>query len=193
MSQSFRRFLVQLRLDPFLSLMLDGFIPAFLLAFLTLEEVWLLLAMVWVLLCDLLSKAAARWKLPGISRPLTPDFYAVRAWNGAWSIFQRRPPGGRKMDCRALLEGLVREQRLLPGALWPGFYQTVTHDTVLRRLKATPNAQVLEVAAVYTASLEHICRHMTGGRCRRCKKACPLLVFQKVTRPFYYVRFCIKE
>lgn len=193
MSQSFRRFFVQFRLDPFLPLMLAGFIPAFLLAFLMLEELWLAVSLVWVLLCDLLSKAAARWKLPGISQPLTPDFYAVRAWNGTWSIFQRRPPGGREMDCRALLEGLVREQHILPTALPPGRYQTVTHDTVLRRLKAMPDAVIQEVMPVYTATLEHICRHMTGGRCRRCKKACPFLAFRKGTRPFYYVRFCIKE
>lgn len=192
MSRSFKRFLLQLRLDPLAFLQAAGFAVFFFLTYASLEGRWLLCAAAWVLLFALLERAASRGWPTWYAIPLTPNFYAVRAFGGRRTIFQRRPPKARTADCRALLRGLLEEQRLLPKALPPGRYQATTHDVVLRRLRAMETASGIEVRPIYKVPMARIRAQLTGGRCRSCRQRC-IFPAEGEPRQFYLVRFTIER
>lgn len=192
MSQSLTRLLCQIRLDPILALLLAGYAPALLLAFLTLEVGWIFFALLWTGLCTLLGRMAARGWPRRFAMPLTRNFYAVRSWGGRWSIFQRRPHGPCRADCKALLRSLAEEQRRLPAALPPGRYRALTHATVLRRLRAMETAVEVAAVPVYKLSLAGIRAQMTGGRCKHCKGRCPFPQDDGTARQFYLVSFRIR-
>lgn len=179
MSQGFKKFLWQLRIEPISQLMLMGYAIFLVLTVLTLNEIYLILCLSWVLLFTILGRTANNGHPAWLATVLTPNFYAVRSLNGRWSIFQRRRGKGGPADRRAALKELVAEQTLLPAALKPGWYQAITHDTVLRRLKAMPNASEVEVTPAYRAVLKT--SRGKGG------------TGSKIKRRFYLVRFTIAE
>ena len=192
MSQSFKRFLLQLRLDPLALLQTAGFAMFFFLTYASLAGGWLLCAAAWVFLFEALERVASRGWPAWYATPLTPNFYAVRAFGGRRTIFQRRPPNARTAGCKALLRGLLEEQRLLPCALPPGRYQAATHDAVLRRLRAMETASHIAVRPVYTVSMARIRTQLTAGRCQSCRQRC-IFPAEGEPRQFYLVRFTIER
>lgn len=181
MRQGFRKLLFQIRLHLPSQIMLGGYLIFVVLALITLEQRWLFLALLWVVFCWALGRAANEGRPAGLSAVLTPNFYAVRCLNGRWSIFQRRRRKQRHGDRRAYLKELVAEQRLLPAALKPGRYQALTHGTVLRRLKAMKNAVDIQVTPAYRAALQ-------AQRGRGCRAG-----VEGKKRQFYLVWFTITE
>ena len=177
MSQGFKKFLWQLRVEPISQLMLMGYTVFLLLMVLTLNGVYLILALSWIILFTILGRTANNGHPAWLATILTPNFYAVRALNGRRSIFQRRHGKGGPADRRAALKELVAEQTLLPAALKPGRYQAITHDTVLRRLKALPNVSEVTVVPAYRAVLKTPMGKGGNG--------------SKIKRHFYLVRFTI--
>ncbi|MEA4934338.1 MAG: hypothetical protein VB071_12290 [Lawsonibacter sp.] len=180
MSQGFKQFLWQLRIEPISQLMLMGYAIFLVLMVLTLDGVYLMLALFWVLLLTILGRTANNGHPAWLATVLTPNFYAVRALNGRWSIFQRRRGKGGPADRRAALKELVAEQTLLPAALKPGRYQAITHDTVLRRLKALPNVSEVVVTPAYRAALK-----ATWGKGLRGSRR----FASRKRKQFYLVRF----
>lgn len=179
----------QLKLSPFVGPMLTGWaVLALLLPPIgaDLYTAVLLWTAAWAVLEHIAPKGhPGKWV-----RLLTPNFYAVRSLDGCWRIFQRRPE--RKGDCRQLLKDLLEDQRRLPEALTPGLYRTLTHETILARLKGMDNVAVLSSSPAYVATLEDTINQAVGRHCRLCKERCPFPGRQTL-RQFYDVRFLVKE
>lgn len=191
MSRNFdpiRRFWFLTRANPIQRLLWCGYLILLLLA--PMHIAFLLLAVLWAAVWLLLDKLAAAVRLPGLAKPLTPNFYALRSPWGWQGVFQRKPPGGGT-PCRELLLGLCREQNALPDALTPGRYRTVTHETVLRRLRCMENASIRSIQYAYTANMAGIYDTMTGGRCRHCTAPCLFYKAAEKERQFYFVVFDI--
>lgn len=154
MSQSFRKLFYQIRIYPIFQLMLAGYLLFIILAYVLPSGLCFLFALVWVILFSRLDRAANGGRPACLATALTPNFYAVRCLGGRWSIFQRRRKKRLYGNRRTYLKELAAEQRLLPAALKPGQYQTLTHDTVLRRLMAMENAADIQVTPAYRAALQ---------------------------------------
>ena len=86
MNQSFKRLLLQLRLDPLALLQAAGFAVFFFLTYASLAGGWLLCAAAWAFLFEALERAASRGWPAWYATPLTPNFYAVRAFRGRRTI-----------------------------------------------------------------------------------------------------------
>lgn len=195
MSQNFngaRAFLWGLRVNPLLPPLLGGYALLAAIALCTGGAAWLFFSLLWVLTFAALDWLAAHGRPRWLALGLTPHFYAVRAPAGWYGIFQRRPDGGRSTDCKALLRSLAEQQRRLPAALPPGRYRALTHETVLRRLRAMENASIITATPAYTADLARIRSRMTGGRCKHCKQKCPFPQDTSVKRQFYFVTFQVR-
>lgn len=144
------------------------------------------LLLLWSVLLALLEHMAPYGWPKSRARRLTPNFFAVRDINGCWRVFQCRPKG--KEDCQTLLRELLSDRRRLPGALTPGSYRALTHDTILCRLRRMPNVDICSCTPVYVATLEDTVSMAVRGRCRHCKERCPFPGLKK-PRTFYDVCF----
>jgi len=148
------------------------------------------LAFMWVLLMAILFMTSRHGHPRYLTRILTPNFYSVRLLPGRWTIYQRRVAKQKELpDCKTLLKDLVAEQNRLPAALEPGRYKTLTHDTVLHRLRRMQNARDIVVKPAYMSDMKSICAAMTGKRCKKCKEPCPFLAQRETPRQFYLVTF----
>ena len=119
---------------------------------------------------------------------MTPNFFAVRDIAGCWRIFQRRPE--RVENCKALLRELLEDQHRLPASLTTGLYRTLTHDTILNRLRGMGNVAILSSSPAYMATLEDTITRAVGRRCQHCTERCPFRGKRKL-RQFYEVRFLV--
>lgn len=202
MNQSFssvRRFWCQLLVDPFLLPLVLGYAILLLTACAPVSGLWASIAQVlvdltlgWVILVAILSMASRQGYPRCFSRILTPNFYSIRLLSGRWTIYQRRAAKQKDLpDCKTLLKDLVAEQTKLPAALEPGRYKTLTHDTVLNRLRRMQNARDIVAKPAYMANMKSICAAMTGKRCKNCKEPCPFLAQREKLRQFYLVTFKI--
>lgn len=145
----------------------------------------LLWAALWAIWEGLMAKGWPRcW-----NRSLTPNFMAVRDLAGCWRIFQRPAPPG---SCKEILKELLADQRRLPEALEPGMYRTLTHDTILNRLRQVDNVEILVCKPAYVATLEATLSGAVRGRCSRCSNRCPF-PGRRQLRQFYDVRFLIQK
>lgn len=188
-SSKLRRIWWQLKLDPFLAPMLAGWV-IIVMAAPWIGAGWSYTALLlWGALWAFLEHVAPRGWPRGRVRLLTPNFWAVKDLSGCWRIFQRRPE--EKGDCRQLLKGLLAEQRSLPDALTPGQYRTLTHETILVRLRQMPNVAILSCRPAYVATLEETINQATGKRCRHCAQRCPFPRRRK-PRQFYDVRWKVR-
>ncbi len=187
MSRNFnrlRRFWFLLRADPAQQALWSGYL--LLLCLTPFSPLFLLPALLWAALWLLLCRSAPRGRPRWLSRPLTPNFYALRSPFGWMGVFQR--PAG-PLPCRDLILGLCKEQIALPAALPPGLYRAVTHETVLHRLERMERAHILRKEFAYSAPLSAIYHTMTGGACRRCQNPCRLYSAAGNPRPFFFVVF----
>lgn len=181
----------QFKMDPFVAPLLIGWGIVFMMSPVAPPSRILYLTVFWGLFCATLEYLTFRGYTPS-ERPLTPNFHAIRDWEGYWRIFQRKP-SQTTTDCRSLLKKLLEDQQRLPEALTPGFYRTITHSTILNRLKAMEHITILSVRPAYIAPLDDTISHVTGHRCRRCSvTSCP---FPKrhMPRQFFDVRFIVEE
>lgn len=189
-SSNWRRFWLQAKVNPFIGPLLTGW------AVLTLTAPligvgWLYAALLlWGALWAILEHVAPKGHPKLWVRLLTPNFFAVLDFTGCWRIFQRRPE--QRQDCRQLLKDLLEDQRRLPGALMPGIYCTLTHETILARLKGMDNVAILSSSPAYVATLEDTITRATGRKCGSCSQRCPFPGRQR-PRQFYDVRFLILE
>lgn len=143
----------------------------------------LLWATLWAIWEGLMAKGwPRRW-----NRSLTPNFIAVRDLAGCWRIFQRPAPAG---SCKEILKELLADQRRLPEALEPGMYRTLTHDTILNRLRQMDNVEILSCKPAYVATLEATLSGAVRGRCSHCSGRCPFLGRRQL-RQFYDVCFLV--
>ncbi len=123
------------------------------------------------------------------NRSLTPNFIAVRDFAGCWRISQRPAPPG---NCKEILRELLADQRRLPEALEPGKYRTLTHDTILNRLRQMDNVEILACKPAYVATLEATLSGAVQGRCSHCSNRCPFPGRHQL-RQFYDVRFLVRK
>lgn len=185
MSQSFnslRRAWCKFCADPFLPPLLVGYGLLMTMAFIASSTALAGCAAAWTILIAILFNACPRGCPPGLARVLTPNFFAVRLWSGRWGIYQKRPTG--HTDCRELLKSLLEDRHRLPAALTPGRYFTITHETVLKRLRQLPNAKDITVRPAYTAAL--------ASPCIRCGTKCSFALKKSNKRAFYVVTFAIE-
>lgn len=193
MSRSFnyiRRVWHGLFVDPFFWPAMLGYGVSVIIASATTNLLWLAIGVGWVAVILVLMHSCPRGRPHRLARLLTPHFYCVRFLSNRWTVFQRRATAKKEQpDCRLLLKDLVAEQIRLPDALLPGRYVTITHDTVLHRLKKMQNARVLSEKPIYTSTMAAICSAMTGGRCKKCKNHCAFATQRKQARQFYKVEF----
>lgn len=183
-SSKLRRLWCRLKMDPFFGPAMAG------VAFLVVLEPWIgvtpccVAMMSWTAFWAVLEHVALKGRPRFWTRNLTPNFFAVRV-AGYWRIFQR--PAAR-IDCKSVLRELLADQRRLPDALEPGLYRTLTHDTILNRLRRMDNVEILSCRPVYVATLEDTIAGATKGRCSKCSGPCPF-PGRKQLRQFYDVRF----
>lgn len=190
-SSKLRWYWCQLRINPFIGPMVTG-LAVFALTMPLIGEGWFYAALLlWGALWAALEHVAPKGYPPRRVRLLTPIFYAVQDLTGCWRIFQRRPATAPE-GCQDLLKDLLEEQHRLPAALTPGLYRTLTHDTILGRLKRMDNVAILSSSPAYVATLEETINQVMGKRCRRCTQRCPFPGRQKL-RQFYDVCFLVKE
>lgn len=190
-SSKLRWYWCQLRINPFIGPMVTG-LAVFALTMPLIGEGWFYAALLlWGALWAALEHVAPKGYPPRRVRLLTPNFYAVQDLTGCWRIFQRRPATAPE-GCQDLLKDLLEEQHRLPAALTPGLYRTLTHDTILGRLKRMDNVAILSSSPAYVATLEETINQVMGKRCRRCTQRCPFPGRQKL-RQFYDVCFLVKE
>lgn len=190
MRQSFRlrRSWWRLKLDPFVGPSLAG------VAVLAVLEPWMGLTpcsvavLLWAAFWAILEHVALKGRLQRWSRSLTPNFFAVRV-AGCWRIFQRPAPSG---SCKEILKELLADQRRLQEALVPGTYRTLTHDTILSRLRRMDNVAILSCKPAYVATLEDTISGATKGRCAKCSGPCPF-PGRRQLRQFYDVRFLVQK
>ncbi len=187
-SSKLRRLWCRLKLDPYIGPMVAS--AAILVALTpwvgpTVEYVSVLLwAVLWAIWEGLMAKGRPRSWI----RSLTPNFIAVRDLAGCWRISQRPVPPG---SCKEILRGLLADQRRLPEALEPGVYRTLTHDTILHRLRQMDNVEILACKPAYVATLEATLSGAVQGRCSHCSNRCPF-PGRKQFRQFYDVYFLLK-
>lgn len=188
-SSKLRRLWCRLKLDPYIGPMVAS---ATILVALTpwvgptVEYVSVLLwAVLWAIWEGLMAKGRPRnW-----NRSLTPNFIAVRDLAGCWRISQRPAPPG---NCKEILRGLLADQRRLPEALEPGVYRTLTHDTILHRLRQMGNVEILACRPAYVATLGDTLCGAVRGRCSHCSSRCPF-PGRHLLRQFYDVRFLVRK
>lgn len=200
MNRSFntlRRIWCQLLVDPFLLLLVLGYVILLLAAcassnglLVGIATLLVDIAFMWVLLMAVLYMTSQHGHPRYLTRILTPYFYSVKLLPGRWTIYQRRVAKQKELpDCKTLLKDLVAEQTKLPAALEPGKYKTLTHDTVLNRLRRMRNARDIVAKPAYIADMKSICSAMTGKRCKKCKEPCPFFAQRETPRQFYLVTF----
>lgn len=188
-SSKMRQCWCQFKINPFVSPLLAGW-AVFSLVVPQLGAGWFSILLLWGALWAVLEHVAPKGHPKHRVHLLTPNFYAVQDFSGCWRIFQRRPE--HTGDCQDLLKELLEDQRRLPAALKPGLYRTLTHDTILTRLKRMDNVAIRSSSPAYVTTLEETITRAVGHHCRLCTEHCPFYGRQK-PRQFYDVRFLIKE
>ena len=180
----------QLKMNPFVSATLAGWLLFAPLYFFLGESIFLAILVLWGMQWAVLEHVAPNWRPCHLSRLLTPNFFAVRDLTGGWRIFQRSP--GETGDCQVLLKGLLKDQIRLPEALLPGRYRALTHETILGRLRRLPHVEIQSCRRAYVATMEATVSRAVKGRCRHCTDGCPFLG-RSHPRQFYDVRFLVKK
>lgn len=191
-SSKLRRYWCQLKMDPTIGPVVTGW-AVFALIMPLIGAGWFYDAalLFWVVLWAVLERMAPKGYPRSRARLLTPYFYTVKDLSGYWRVFQRRREESQE-SCQLLLKDLLEDQYRLPAALEPGLYRTLTHDTILGRLKRMDNVAILSSSPAYVATLEETINQVMGKRCRRCTQRCPFPGRQKL-RQFYDVCFLVKE
>ena len=184
-----RQIWCQLKLNPFFAPEVTGFVVLTALLPWIGISLWYGFVLLWAVLWATLEHMAKReWPRSRV-RLLTPNFFAVKDLAGVWRIFQRVPT--RLVSCRQMAKELLEDQRRLSEALTPGRYYTLTHETILSRLRGMDKVNVTFCREAYVATMEDTVLRIMRGHCKHCTEQCPFLGRSK-SSTFYEVRFEIR-
>ena len=118
-------------------------------------------------------------------------------WNG---IFQKPTAVLTKADCSSVYRSLCKSMIDIFSFIQHehGYYRTITHDIVKRRLEKEAkagNIVVLTCEPAYQKNLSSIFHQAMQKICLECgqSKACHHLLAAKKKRQFYYIEFYIPE
>lgn len=134
-------------------------------------------------------------------RQLNNNFMIVHfpgsRWNG---IFQKPTFVLTKADCSSVYRSLCKSMLNIFSFIQHehGYYRTITHDIVKRRLEKeakTGNIVILTCEHAYRKDLSSIFHQAMQKVCLGCgqSKACHHLLAAKKKRQFYYIEFYIPE
>lgn len=165
-SSDLRRLWYRIKLDPYIGPMVASAAILMALTPWVGSMVGYAAVLLWAALWAVWEVLMAKGRLRNWSRRLTPNFVAVRDLAGCWRISQRPAPPG---TCKEILRELLADQRRLPEALEPGMYRTLTHDTILHRLRQMDNVEILACKPAYVATLEATLSGAVRGRCSYCR------------------------
>ena len=186
MIQSFKRFFWTLYFTPGQFLMLFGLV-IYLCGWFLPSPLLLLLGAAAVFFCVF-------WQL-GTRKRVGNNFAVMPSipfFDGKSYLFfyQRAQKNAKKLSCKDLMHSLIDDKNNIPAQLQPGNYIAITHDSVLKIMRQSPNITLdAEPRLVYTATLHSVLKAQTRGRCKRCKERCHS--WHARSRPFYLVRFSV--
>lgn len=112
----------------------------------------------------------------------------------SWRVIaQHRPAKGK--SCNDILRALTKEATTLPDRIPQGRYKVITHDTVLQRIAAADELQLIKSTLLGQDNLMSLHTLMRSANCHRCrrKKSCRYLPMIQTCRPFYLVEFEKKD
>ena len=100
----------------------------------------------------------------------------------------------KTMNCREIIQDLAIYSRAAASELPAGYYRTITHSVVLRRLKDIPNIHILKKPSLGNQSMKsNVSDLMKYGsfslRRRNCKEDHKTCKKRLAVREFYFVEF----
>lgn len=179
MRQSFRRLYYRCMVDPRMVIILAA-MPVYVVGLAAAAPAIWLPALAVIFLSLLWGKLA--------SIHIGNNFLALPALPGRpRTICQVRQKGAKKMSCRVLRRSVLLDAGQVSSALPDGTYRTLTHETVIRRLKRMGGITILAMHPAYFDTLHSVLLCETAKRCRRCRQRCN--AWDSPIRQFYLVRF----
>lgn len=176
MLQGFKQFLIQLRSDHWLCILLCLYCVFMLIYW----PIGIALALLIIFLEPIRSSGI----LPG-TRKIGINFYAFKNLNGIWYISQRRRSSS--VTCREVKKSYLLDKHMATFNFPSGKYKTITHEVVFHCIEKIPKVKIVKKKIVYKHDLKPILNAVTHNKCRHCIKPCAAFKMQQ--RPFYEVIF----
>lgn len=134
-------------------------------------------------------------------RQLNDNFMIVHYPGSKWNaIYQRPNPLVAPFDCHYSYRRVCKSMHSIFSCIRneQGYFRTITHDTIIRRLEKeakNDNLIILTCKLAYQKDLSSIFYQSMHKICGGCEKSrtCPHRLASKKKRPFYYIEFYIPE
>lgn len=97
----------------------------------------------------------------------------------------------KNASCEEIALQLIESTHAVQLLLKTGWYRTITHDTVLKRIKKGLQAESLTYIPLNTRNLINVQRNLFANRCKKCTEAeqCFYRRSAYIKRTFYFVEF----
>lgn len=163
------------------------------------KSAFLSMLILFLLLMEMLVATQRPKRL--FQRQLNDNFMIVRFPGSRWyGIFQKPAAVLPKTDCSLIYRNLCKSMLGIFSFIQQehGYYRTITHEIVIRRLEKEEKAGNLEILTcepAYKKDLSNIFHQAMRGSCWGCNqsKICPHLLAAKKKRQFYYIEFHISK